>query len=87
MMNNTIPVEIVLSKSVDEEQTIDASFYHYFLIGKQKYVAIKGEKDETFLLKVFDKEGKELLGDIKSQEEFESVCEIYRKEIQKAEGG
>ena len=73
-----IPVEIVLRKPLHEEQIIDASFQFYFQIGTQKYVAVKRE-GTTFLLKVFYKEGREILMDIPTQEEFDSAHEVFQK--------
>jgi hypothetical protein len=77
-MKSNMPIEVVLRTSLRQDEMIDCSFSRIFEVGDQSYVALNRE-EKVFLLKVIDKNGKQLLQNIESQHEFDSVLEVYNR--------
>lgn len=76
-MTNDIPVEVVLHEPLKEEEIIGASFQEQFQVGSQTYIALKRD-GAVYLLKVSYKDGQQVLKDIESQAEFDSVNEVFQ---------
>lgn len=78
-MSHAVKVEVRFDdKKMDQEiePSIEATFHRMFHVGSSRYAAFRKE-NTVYLLKIVEVNGAEEFHDIESQEEFDSILEVF----------
>jgi hypothetical protein len=77
-MKQEVKVEVVFDEEYRQEnfESIEATFYRMFTVGKQQYAAFK-KKNSFLLAKIVVVDGKEEFHDIENQAEFDTINDVF----------